>query len=84
MAVYTSDLHNFHKSLAKSGVVFPATKAEIIEALGDVKIQVDHDSFIEAAENVKRMPIDDFPNAAAFYSSYMASGMEALKKTIKY
>jgi hypothetical protein len=84
MAVYTSDLHNFHKALSKSGVVFPSTKAKIIGALGDARIQVDFDTFIRAADNVERMPVESFPNAASFYNSYIASGMEALKKTIGY
>ncbi|MDR1604463.1 MAG: hypothetical protein LBS10_06695 [Gracilibacteraceae bacterium] len=84
MAVYTSDLHNFHKALSKAGVVFPATKGEILKALGDARIQVDFDSFIRAAGNVERMPVESYPNAAAFYNSYIASGFEALKKTIGY
>jgi hypothetical protein len=84
MAVYTADLHNFHKALGKAGVVFPATKAEIIEALGDTQIQIDFDAFVKASSNVRRLPIDSFPNAAAFYNCYIASGMEALKKSINY
>jgi hypothetical protein len=84
MANYTSDLHNFHKALAKAGVVFPATKEEIVRALGDTKIQVDFDTFIKAADNVARMPVTSFPNAAAFYNCYIASGMEEMKKSINY
>ncbi|MGE4353218.1 MAG: hypothetical protein AB7D36_03925 [Oscillospiraceae bacterium] len=84
MAVYTSDIHNFHKAMAKAGIVFPATKAEIIRALGDQKVQVDFDAFVPAASLVERIIPDTYENAAAFYNAYFAAAMVALKKTINY
>jgi len=84
MAVYTSDVHNFHKALAKSNVLFPAAKAEIMEALGDKEIQIGFDEFVPAASLVERMIPESYENAAAFYNAFVAAAMAALKKEIHY
>jgi hypothetical protein len=84
MAVYTSDLHNYHKAMGKAGVVFPATKAEIIDALGDLQVQVDFDTFVPASSLVERILIENYENAAAFYNAYMAAATLSLKKALNY
>lgn len=84
MAVYTSGVHNFHKAMAKAGIVFPISKAEIIKALEGLEVQVDFETFIPAVSMVERMKPESFENAAAFYNAYTAAAMVDLKESIHY
>jgi hypothetical protein len=63
----------FFKALNKSGVQFPATKAEIIQKVGDLKIQVTDDTYAKVADIVSNIAVSEFPNGAAFACGYIAS-----------
>ena len=64
---FCSGNHVFWKAVSKAGVLFPTTKKEIIEKLGDVEVQVSDDTFVKAASIVNNLPIDSFENGSEFW-----------------
>lgn len=59
--------------LAMREVKFPATKAELIEKVGDKPIRTGPDSYTPFKEILAKMPMDEFSCAAEFYCNHSAS-----------
>lgn len=84
MAVYTSEGHNLIKAMGRLGITFPATKAELLEKFGDTAIKVDFDKEAKISDTVKKMVPEEYENACAFRTAYIAAQMQALKKELKF
>ena len=59
--------------IAMRPITFPATKAQIIEKVGDELIRTSSDGFTPLRELVEKIPLDRFRCAAEFYCAFNAS-----------
>jgi hypothetical protein len=62
--------HLFIKALAKAGVQFPISKAEIKTKLGDITLRLSETNKIKAASLVEGIKPDYFDNGASFFCAY--------------
>lgn len=75
--------HLFMKAMNSAGVLFPASKKEIINKLGDVVVQIGEDRFELAAEIVKKIEVEEFPCGSAFWCAYTAAVMQEAKEQME-
>ena len=59
--------------IAMRPITFPATKAQIIERVGDEMIPTSPDGCTPLRELVKKIPLERFGCAAEFYCAFNAS-----------
>jgi hypothetical protein len=62
--------HLFVKALNRTGVQFPAAKAEIIAKLESVRLQISDEATVDAAAFVRELIPDSYESGAAFMCAF--------------
>lgn len=68
---FMAGMHYFHKAM--QDIKWPASKTEIINQIGDKKIQTDWEVETAMKDLIRNIELEEFNNAAEFYCAYFAS-----------
>lgn len=72
---YLATGHHLTKKLADSNVIFPISKAELLNKVGEEIIKVDFDKCVSIKEYCSNISIDYFNNKEQFFCALNASNI---------
>ena len=64
--------HLFVRAISEAGIIFPASKDDLIKQFGDITYQEEQGVEIPAADTVRELPLDYYHNGSEFWNAYSA------------
>lgn len=72
---YMAAAHNTVRILGKNDISFPISKADLLDVVGECKVQTDFEKVITMNEYCKNIKVSHFVNKAQFFNALLGANL---------